>query len=91
MRIDALSQITQAYGVNVKPKTTVANKSTSTDKVEISSFAKELQSAKQMVNAAPDVREEKVAEIKDKLAKGTYNVDSETFADKMLDKYYGLL
>lgn len=91
MRIDAFSQITQAYGVNVKPKTTAVNKITSTDKVEISSFAKELQSVRQMVNSAPDVREEKVADIKDKLAKGTYNVDSEIFADKMLDKFYGLL
>lgn len=91
MRIDAYNQISQIYGVNNKPKVASTSKTSATDKVEISSFAKELQVAKQAVSAGSDVREDKVADIKARLANGTYNVDSEAFADKMLAKYSGLL
>jgi len=34
----------------------------------------------------PDVRAEKIAEIKEKIANGTYNIDSKTLADAMLKK-----
>lgn len=87
MRIDAYNQISQIYGVNGKVKTSAASRVTQSDKVEISSFGKELQIAKQAVGEAPDVREDLVSKLKTEIANGTYDVDGETFADKLMEKF----
>lgn len=68
MRIDAYNQISQIYGVNGKVKTSAASRVTKSDKVEISSFGKELQIAKQAVSEAPDVREDLVSKFKTEIA-----------------------
>jgi len=54
------------------------------DSVKISSRAKEVQKITSDVKKAPDVREEKVRQVKDQLATGTYNVRGEAVAGKML-------
>ena len=87
MRIDAYNTISQIYGANGKFKTSPVSKTSASDKVEISSFGKELQIAKQAVSNAPDVREDKVAELKNQIANGTYSVSPESFAEKLLAKY----
>lgn len=55
------------------------------DSVEISERARELARAQQAVEAAPDVRADKVAELKQRIADGTYEVPAEALADKLLD------
>lgn len=87
MRIDAYNAISQTYGAKGKYKTGAAAKTSSTDKVEISDFGRELQVAKQAVAAAPDVREDRVSELKSRIQNGTYNVSGESFAEKLLAKY----
>ena len=87
MRIDAYNAISQAYGVKGKYKTGATAKTSSTDKVEISNFGRELQVAKQAVAAAPDVRADRVSELKERIKNGTYNVSGESFAEKLLAKY----
>ena len=87
MRIDAYNQISQIYGVNGKIKTQATAKTTKCDKVEISSFGRELQVAKQAVKDAPDVREDLVAKFKKEIENGTYDVDGEDFADKLMEKF----
>lgn len=87
MRIDAYNQISQIYGVKGKVKTSATNRVAQSDKVEISSFGKELQIAKKAVSEAPDVREDLVNKFKTEIANGTYDVDGETFADKLMDKF----
>ena len=87
MRIDAYNQISQVYGVNGKYKNNRVSKTSATDKLEISSFGKELQIAKQALKDAPDVREDKVASVKSRLQDGTYEVSGEKFADKLLGLY----
>lgn len=87
MRIDALKQISQLYGANGNRKVNQASKISDSDKVEISSFGKDLQTAKQAVAGASDIREEKVAEYRKRIAEGTYHVPAEDFADRMLAKY----
>ena len=59
-------------------------KSSSTDKVELSAQSKEMQKIYDMVQLAPDVRAEKVASIKKSIQDGSYKVDSEAVADKMI-------
>jgi len=87
MRIDAYNQISQIYGVNGKMKTTQASRVSQTDKVEISSFGRDLQIAKQAVKNAPDVRMDKVEQLKAQIKAGTYDVDAGSFADMLLQKF----
>ena len=87
MRIDAYNAISQTYGAKGKYKVGAAAKTGSTDKVEISNFGRELQVAKQAVAAVPDVREDRVSELKNRIQNGTYSVSGESFAEKLLAKY----
>lgn len=88
MRIDAISQIQQVYGVGKSKRTSGTSRvSSGRDAVEISSIGKDIQTAKAAVKAAPDVRESKIADIKKQVSNGTYNVSGESFADKLLAKY----
>jgi negative regulator of flagellin synthesis FlgM len=56
-----------------------------TEHIAISSKAKDIQQATEAVNAAPDIRIEKVALIKDQIANGSYSVSSEQLAEKILE------
>lgn len=84
MRINPYIQVQQMY--NTK-KVGGAKKTGSTgrmDGVMISSIGKDIQTAKQAVAAAPDVRAEIVDPIKTAVKNGTYEVSGEKFADKLL-------
>lgn len=55
------------------------------DTVEISDRSRELARARQAVDAAPDVRSDKVAAIKKSIEDGTYSVSPQLLAQKLLD------
>jgi negative regulator of flagellin synthesis FlgM len=57
----------------------------STDSVTLSDSARTLATARTAVQNAPDVRQQKVADIKQQLSDGTYQVSSRVLARKMLD------
>lgn len=87
MRIDAMAEISQIYQANgTKRKPGVSSSSYSKDTVEISGFGRDLQVARQAVAEAPDVREDKVQELKTSMANGTYNVPMSALADKLLGR-----
>ena len=44
--------------------------------------------AKEAVKNAPDVREEKIADIKARMQNGTYQVSTQQIADKLVDAFY---
>ncbi|HEX5323525.1 MAG TPA: flagellar biosynthesis anti-sigma factor FlgM [Capsulimonadaceae bacterium] len=52
--------------------------------VDFSSQAQQIQSAKAAVNAVPDVREDLVASLKQRVDSGTYHVKASDIADMML-------
>jgi negative regulator of flagellin synthesis FlgM len=54
---------------------------------DISSKGKELAKAKAAASQAPDVREEKIAALKAKIAEGKYKVDADAVADKLVDEH----
>ncbi len=54
---------------------------------EISSRGKELASAKAAATRAPDVREERIAELKKRIEAGQYQVDAKKVADRMVDDH----
>ena len=62
-----------------------AKHSKSADSVTLSDGAKTLAAAREAVKAAPDVRDHKVSEIKQKVSDGTYSVSAKVLARKMLD------
>jgi negative regulator of flagellin synthesis FlgM len=62
-----------------------AQPSKSVDSVTLSDSARSMAAARDAVQNAPDVREEKVAEIKQRVADGTYSVPARILARKMLD------
>lgn len=89
MRIEAYNQVAQIYKAN---KTAETQKKTGVkagrDEVQISSFGRDYQVAKQAVAEASDIREEKTAALADKLASGSYDVSADAFADKLIGKYH---
>ena len=56
-----------------------------TEQIAISSKAKDIQKATEAVNAAPDIRIEKVDRIKEQITNGSYIVSSEQLAEKILE------
>jgi negative regulator of flagellin synthesis FlgM len=56
-------------------------------KAEISAKGKEFAKAKAIANNAPDVREEKIAALKKRIAEGHYKVDADAIADRMVDEH----
>ena len=81
----------EAYVNNIQDKKTTApskDKTTGggvkTDTVDISDAAKRVRAAREELDRIPDVREDKVAELKKQIESGSYKVDSEQIAEKML-------
>ena len=91
MRIDAYNQIAQIYKTKKNGKVTAASSVASArDEVQISSFGRDYQIAKQAVQEASDIRTDKVADLKANVKAGTYQVDNGDFASKLLAKYNAL-
>lgn len=88
MRIDSFAQITSMYnlGKNNKQVKSESSKSFS-DQLQISSVGKDIQTAKQAVAGVSDVREDIVFDLKSKIEAGTYSVDSDSFAERLFEKY----
>ena len=55
-------------------------------RVELSSRSREMHEALDAANAAPDLRADKVADAKQRIAQGTYTVKAEVVARGILDK-----
>lgn len=89
MRIDAYNQVNQIYQTTTQAK---INKTASVkqkdDKVEISQIGKDIHLVKKAIQEQPDVREDKVQEIKAKMADGTYEVSMSDVAEKMLSNLF---
>ena len=56
-------------------------------KPEISSRAREFSQAKEVAEKTSDVREEKIAELKRRIASGNYQINAQAIADKMVDEH----
>lgn len=55
-----------------------------TDTVNISDAAKEIQEVRRELDNIPDVRADKVEQLKNQIEDGTYEIKSEEIAEKML-------
>jgi len=57
---------------------------TKADTVVLSDTAKKVQDAQKQLEAIPDVREDKVAQLKEQIENKTYDMDEEKIAGKMI-------
>ncbi len=87
MRIEAYTQVQQVYNMSKAVRTQKSAKAGAADKVQISSMGKDYQTVKAAVAGTPDIREEVAAPVKERIQNGTYEVDTESFAEKLFRKY----
>ena len=64
-----------------------ASKNTSGARTDLSAKAKEFSHAKKIAAQTPDVREERVAELKRRIAEGSYQIDADSVADRLVDDH----
>jgi negative regulator of flagellin synthesis FlgM len=81
-----LSETAEKQGVTPATSTTEAAETerAQDDKVSLSSMSRDMQTAKDSVAAVPDVRQDKVDEIKQAVESGNYEIDPNKIAEKML-------
>ncbi|MEZ0537216.1 flagellar biosynthesis anti-sigma factor FlgM [Caldicellulosiruptoraceae bacterium PP1] len=88
MRIEDKFRIFQIYNKTSKvekvDKKIVSQKA---DKVEISQEAKDFQAILNAIKNTPDIRQDKVDEIKKKIESNTYNVSSNDIIEKLISDY----
>jgi flagellar biosynthesis anti-sigma factor FlgM len=56
-------------------------------KAELSSRGKEIARASALAQGAPDVREDKIAELKKRIAEGGYKIDDHAVADRLVSEH----
>lgn len=88
MRVEAYNQVSQLYQATKPKKVTKSTGNTVTDQYQVSRSGRDYQTAKNAVNNAPDVREDKVKEYKEKLNSGTYNISSQEISEYMVSKFF---
>ncbi|WP_273321766.1 MULTISPECIES: flagellar biosynthesis anti-sigma factor FlgM [Vallitalea] len=89
MRINGIKNVNNAYKVNQTDRISKVSKvKKEKDSLAISDIAKELQIAKKAVKNAPDIRQDKVNDIKKRIQSGSYNVSAREVADKIVDSYF---
>jgi negative regulator of flagellin synthesis FlgM len=86
---DASTQVIQQYQKSELPKPEAARpagnaSSTVMEKVDLSSKAKDIQRIKQAIDEIPDIREGKVQDLKAQIDAGTYKVNTDKLAEKMV-------
>lgn len=86
MRIDAYMQVNQLYHTKKTKSAPKTGKESNKDSLEISSFGNAYQVAKQAAAQTSDVRADRVKDIQERMAAGTYRVSIEDVADKMADQ-----
>jgi flagellar biosynthesis anti-sigma factor FlgM len=81
------SKASKAEGSSSESASSSSASSGEATKSEISAKGRELAQAKEVANGAPDVREEKIAKLKEMISAGKYKVDSHAVADRMVDEH----
>lgn len=87
MRIEAYNQVAGLYKTNKTTKTCADYSVSGRDELQISQAGRDFQIAKQAVAQSPDIREDKVAQLKSKIESGEYQVSADDFASKLMERY----
>lgn len=87
MRIDAINRIYESYKAQATTASKKIDKTSSKDEVAFSSEAKDFATITKLLSEVPDVRTDKVEEIKKSISSGSYNVKAEEVAGKILSQF----
>ena len=71
---------------NIKKETKTGGASPQKEKIELSSDVKDFNQIKKVLDNIPEVREDKVQQLKKQINEGTYNVSGEKIAEKMVSE-----
>ena len=86
MRIDAISRIYDSYKVQGNLPSKKTEQTHSKDEVTFSSEAKDFATLTKLLSDVPEIRTDKVEEIKNRISSGNYNVKAEEVAGKILSQ-----
>ncbi len=70
-----------------EPKVEEKNQSGQDTIVNLSTASKEVQTAREIIASEPDVREDKVSELRKRIESGNYTVDNKAVADKIVESF----
>lgn len=84
--IQGIQQYQKTEKVQDEASPKVGGSAAPEEKVNLSTKARDIQQLRDAVNQLPDVREDKVRELKDKVDKGAYDVNGQKIADKMVSE-----
>lgn len=87
MRIDAVNRLYGAYETQAVKKVSSKGQVAPKDEVTLSVEGKDIIAVQKMLKEVPDVREDRVKELKERIASGNYNVSSKEVADKILSSF----
>ena len=85
-KLSETQQIEQKQPLD-EQKTEGVNGSDQDTVVNLSQASKEAQRIREIILSEPDVREEKVAELKRQIESGEYKIDHDAVADKLVDSF----
>ncbi|WP_341875779.1 flagellar biosynthesis anti-sigma factor FlgM [Defluviitalea saccharophila] len=88
MKITRVNQVLEVYNTNRIQKTEKINKTMGKDVFALSKEGKDFQVALSALSKVPDIRQEKVQEITQKLQSGNYNVSAQELADKIVESAF---
>jgi len=81
----------QTDRASMRPDESSSQRQVNGDKVELSSRVREVNDIKKMVEEAPDVRLDRVAELKELIQSDAYEVENEDIASKMIENSINIL
>jgi negative regulator of flagellin synthesis FlgM len=86
MKIYNVPGVLKAYNQKkIQPTAKTGGVESKRDEMQVSSEAQLMNKILQKAKSAPEIREEKVKELKNALKQGNYNVSAEDVAQKMLN------
>lgn len=86
MKITNLLNTTNIYNKNTKNDKKIERTIKNNDSFTVSDKARDFQAVLKAVSSSPDIREEKVNNILNKIQDGSYNVSAEDIAEKLFSK-----
>ena len=87
MRIEAYTQVQSLYNTTKATKAQPKSNTSFSDQLQISSVGKDMQTIKQALAGCSDIREDVTAPLKAQIQAGSYEVSTDKFVDKLMQKY----
>ncbi len=81
-----VQKMTKAYNKNVAQVKKTEKSQFSPDKIEISETAKDFQTAMKAFDQLPEVREQKIEQLKKEVRTGNYNPTAKEVVNKLADR-----